>query len=72
LSISFLQDLSDGERNEKDVANIKSLSQKPSELDPVEVANGEQTVLKENVKASLDAKPLPEKLPFAKVVANGC
>lgn len=70
--------LPEGEINEKDVADIKSVSKKPSELDSalhresVEDANGEQTALKETVKASKDAKPLPEKLPFAKVVANGC
>lgn len=73
-----MQVLPDGERNEKDVANLKSLSWKPSELscvsqrESVEATNGEQNVLKENVNASKDAKPTPEKLPFAKVVANGC
>lgn len=79
LLLTLSQVLPDGERNEKDVANLKSLSWKPSELSCVsqresveDTANGEQNVLKENVNASKDAKPTPEKLPFAKVVANGC
>ena len=78
MHISFPQVLPEGEINEKDVTDIKSVSRKPSELDSalhresVEDANEEQTALKETVKASKDAKPLPEKLPFAKVVAYGC
>ncbi|KAJ4811294.1 evolutionarily conserved C-terminal region 2 [Rhynchospora pubera] len=70
--------LPDGEKNEKDVANIKSITQMPSELDSalhrdtIEDANGDQNAFKENVKASKDVKTTPEKLPFAKVVANGC